>query len=361
MRYLIAISLVVSVCLCSQARSQQLFKRGDANLDDNVDISDPVFVLDFLFLGTPRPSCGDAADADDNSTIELTDAVATFGFLFLGQGPPPAPGPNKCGIDPTADELGCESYPCKASPVDVDGFTFRGENAQGYPEYRHSQTGILFVLLPGGEFQMGSPDIETRRFNDEGPVHTVTLSPFLIAKYEVTQAQYEAVMGSNPSEFTGNVQRPVEGVSWNELKELAGFLARTGLQLPSEARWEYACRAGQAGPFSGTGNLDDMGWWGGNSGDTTHPVGAKAANQFGLHDMHGNVYEWCEDVYHETFYSTPEAAGPDPVSTSGSESRVIRGGRFESPTWICRAAFRTVCLPSNRRRDLGFRPVMPLP
>jgi formylglycine-generating enzyme required for sulfatase activity len=232
---------------------------------------------------------------------------------------------------------GSSSSPAPAGslPTVPDGFTHNGANAQGMHEYTHDETGIEFVLLPGGEFQMGSPDTEPNRLSNEGPVHTVTLSPFLIAKTEVTQAEYEAVMAGNtaglsatPSSNSGvaplNPQRPVEGVSFNDLQDDDGFLARTGLSLPSEAQWEYACRAGQAGPFSGTGELDDMGWFVGNAGGSHHPVGTKEANQFGLFDMHGNVFEWCEDVYNAGFYATPEAAGPDPVATSGSVTRGIR-------------------------------------
>jgi transposase-like protein len=137
---------------------------------------------------------------------------------------------------------------------------------------------------------------------DEGPVHSVTLSPFLIGKYEVTQAEYEAVMGENPS-WSSNLgnRNPVEQVSRDGIQV---FEDRTGLSLPSEAQWEYACRAGQSGPYSGTGSLDDMGWYLENSERRTHRVGRKAANGFGLHDMHGNVSEWCEDVWDLDFYGT---------------------------------------------------------
>ena len=247
----------------------------------------------------------------------------------------------------------------------VFGFTVIAENAQGYPEYTEDETGIVFVLLPGGEFEMGSHDGESF---DEQPRHKVTLSPFLIANYEVTQAEYEAVMtgstaglSATPSSNSGNPEYPVEQVSWYDLKAAAGFLERTGLSLPSEAQWEYACRAGQPGPFSGTGNLDDMGWHRGNDGRSTHPVGRKQANQFGLHDMHGNVAERCEDVYDPNFYSSEGAGGPDPVSTSGTVYRVLRGGRFTLPSGFCRSAFRSLLRPSYRGYVYGFRPVRPLP
>ena len=206
-------------------------------------------------------------------------------------------------------------------------------NAEGYNEYTHDVSGIRFVHLPGGEFEMGSPAEEAGRGSNEGPVHTVSLSPFLIAKYEVTQAEYAAVMTGHatlsvtPSLATGD-DLPVEQVSWDDLHLGDGFLERTELVLPSEAQWEYACRAGTSGPFAGTGNLDDMGWYNVNSGRLPHDVGTKQANDFGLHDMHGNVFEWCRDVYDGAFYGSDFAYGPDPSSTGGSVLRVSRGGFF---------------------------------
>ena len=129
-----------------------------------------------------------------------------------------------------------------------------GRNEQGRPEYRHRQTGIVFVGLPGATFEMGSPKGEAYRQKSEGPVHKVTLSPFLIAKYELTQAEWKGVMGNNPSEPKGDTL-PVKNVSWDDCQE---FCKKSGLSLPTEAQWEYACRAGTSGPFAGTGNLDDM-------------------------------------------------------------------------------------------------------
>ena len=236
-------------------------------------------------------------------------------------------------------------------------FKALGKNEQSYPEYRHRETGIVFVGIPGGTFEMGSPDSETLRAAHEGPVHKVTLSPFLIAKFEVTQAEWKRVMGNNPSDFKGGTL-PVEKVSWDDCKE---FCEKTRLSLPTEAQWEYACRAGTSGPYSGTGKLDDMGWYRQNSGGTTHPVGEKQPNQFGLHDMHGNVWEWCEDRFSEDFYSSAEASGLDPLCESGSENRVHRGGSWGNLARICRSAFRDLYDPSNRSNYLGLRPAWSSP
>jgi len=166
----------------------------------------------------------------------------------------------------------------------------------------------------------------------------------------------------NLTQATNNLEAPGLSNSWDDLKAADGFLARTGLSLPSEAQWEYACRAGLSLPISGTGNLDEMVWYEANSGGTTHPVGEKLPNQFGLHDMHGNVVEWCEDVYSDGFYGSPEAAGPDPVSDSGpDEFRIVRGGSWFSLARHCRSAFRDFRPPDYRTSDDGFRPLRPLP
>jgi formylglycine-generating enzyme required for sulfatase activity len=176
---------------------------------------------------------------------------------------------------------------------------------------------------------MGSPESEAGRGTDESPVHTVSLSPFLIAKYEVTQNEYKTVMqmpppgvNDDPSSVKGD-DLPVESVSWNDLLVADGFLERTGLSLPNEAQWEYAARAGTPEPYSGTASVDDMGWYDDNSDDEPHEVGTKQPNQFGLHDMHGNVYEWCEDVYKEAYYSDEVPGEPD-LSTETLGFRPIR-------------------------------------
>ena len=257
------------------------------------------------------------------------------------------------------------------------GFAFTEVNAEGQNEYSHSDSGLTFVLIPGGEFEMGSPADEADRGVDEAQ-HTVTLSPFLLSKYEVNQADYEAVMtghatlDATPSFNAGAVavfdqNRPVEGVSWADLKDADGYLARTGLSLPSEAQWEYACRAGALGRFAG--HLVDMAWTNANAVGSHKPVGTKAANQFGLHDMHGNVFEWTEDYYAADFYTSADAGGPDPVNVTlspcgtfdptGEGCRSVRGGAFTADESVARSA-RRFGVVSGRLSALGFRPAMPL-
>lgn len=188
---------------------------------------------------------------------------------------------------------------------------------------------IEMVYVQGGAFLMGSPENETGRTVDEGPQRRVSVPGFYIGKYEVTQAQWRAVMGNNPSSFKGD-NRPVENVSWNDAQEFCRKLSQmTGktYRLPSEAEWEYAARAGTTGPYAG--NLDAMGWYEKNSGGKTQPVGQKQANAWGLFDMHGNVWEWCEDFWHANYNGAP-TDGSAWLSGGDSRYRVLRGGSWFS-------------------------------
>jgi len=214
---------------------------------------------------------------------------------------------------------------------------------------------IEMVYVPGGSFLMGSPDNESYRGSYEGPQHSVTVPGFSIGKYEVTQAQWRAVMGNNPSFFKGD-DLPVENVSWNDAKEFCRRLSQmTGKQyrLPTEAEWEYACRAKTTGAYAG--NLDAMAWHGGNSGKKTHPVGQKQPNAFGLYDMHGNVWEWCEDDWHNDYNDAPAdgRAWIDGFRT-GSD-RVIRGCGCGYVAVYCRSADRNHISPDYHDLNLGFR------
>ena len=205
-------------------------------------------------------------------------------------------------------------------------------------------TGIEMLLVPPGTFTMGcSPSLQWGCQSNENPVHQVTLTqPFYLGRYEVTQAQWTAVMGSNPSSFQSPSaqvpaeqvpNRPVERGSWNMVQS---FNAATGLRLPTEAEWEYACRAGTTTAFN-NGSDDDstlgtLAWFSGNAATQTHPVGQKLPNALGLHDMHGNVWEWVADRYGANYYSqSPEL---DPPGPAVGTSRVIRGGSwFDGPSW----------------------------
>ncbi len=273
----------------------------------------------------------------------------------------------------------------------MSGFTFMQKNEQGYSEYHHEKSGIVFVRLPGGTFTMGGTEKEQRDYlaslppgrrqgarkllAAEQPRHKVTLSPFLIAKYEVSQVQWHRVMGTSPWQFTGD-DLPVEQVSWDDCRE---FCKKTELSLPTEAQWEYACRAGTATSFSFGDAEQDLGeyaWFYLNSGHEelssgtrwddrkvlgqwgcrSHPIGVKKPNAFGIHDMHGNVWEWCRDGFDQAYYSKPGAGDGDLACVAGSRSRVNRGGSWLSVAWYCRSAARGVIPADYRFPLLGFRP-----
>ena len=215
------------------------------------------------------------------------------------------------------------------------------------------------IAVKGGTFTMGATSEQTGAFSDESPTHSVTLSDYYIGETEVTQELWTAVMGSNPSCFTGNMQRPVERVSWNDcqtfiskLNELTGETFR----LPTEAQWEYAARGGnqaQGRLYSGSDAIDDVAWYNSNSNSssTTHPVKTKAPNELGIYDMSGNVEEWCSDWYGS--YSS--AARTDPTGPATGSTRVIRGGCWFSSATLCRVANRDNGMPTRAIGTLGLR------
>jgi formylglycine-generating enzyme required for sulfatase activity len=215
-------------------------------------------------------------------------------------------------------------------------------------------------------------------YSDESPVHAVTLtSAFYMGRYEVTQAQWQARMGTNPSYFvarpengnTANTNRPVEQVTWNQIAGTGGFLSGTGLRLPTEAEWEYACRAGTTTAFHGftgylSGTNDDtlvgnIAWFSGNNGASgtatygTKAVGQKLANSFGLHDMSGNVFEWVNDWYSSTYYASSPSSNPTGPSTG--TNRVLRGGSWSGGTGAVRSSFRYSFTPGSAGSNIGFR------
>ncbi len=227
--------------------------------------------------------------------------------------------------------------------------------------------GMSFVPVQPGTFTMGSPSSEGGRWDDETQ-HTVTLTKgFCMQTTEVTQGQWRAVMGSNPSYFTGCGDNcPVESVSWYDVQDFISRLNEKGegtYRLPSEAEWEYAARAGSTTAFANGGisvtdwscnndpNLSAMGWYCGNSGNTTHSVAQKKANSWGLYDMHGNVWEWCQDWYGDY----PVGAVTDPSGPGTGSYRVVRGGGWDCYAYFCRSALRGRSTPAYRSGNLGFR------
>ena len=216
------------------------------------------------------------------------------------------------------------------SSVDLDGVTME------------------FILIRPGTFTMGS----------DKDAHKVTLTkPFYLGKYEVTQEQWEKVMGSNPSRFKG-AKNPVEQVSWTDCQSFVAKLQEKvpgqTFRLPTEAEWEYACRAGTTGDYcygDGEGSLAEYAWYKSNAKNTTHPVGEKKPNAWGLYDMHGNVWEWCADWYGD--YSA--TAVDDPQGSSSGSHRMIRGGSWVNSAYGCLVANRCADYPARSGIIIGFR------
>jgi formylglycine-generating enzyme required for sulfatase activity len=221
--------------------------------------------------------------------------------------------------------------------------------------------GLTLVRIPGGEFLMGSID---RPGDDEEPVHLVRVRSFRISRTEVTQAQWARVMGGNPSRFNGCAECPVERVSWDDVQ---GFLRKASrliglsFRLPTEAEWEYAAGGGErhqkwAGTDSKT-DLESYAWYGASSGDRVRPAGEKKPNAFGLHDMSGNVWEWCADWYNGTYYA--ESPVDDPQGPSVGWGHTLRGGGWYDDAGDIRVANRFGREPGLRNHNVGFRLVVP--
>jgi formylglycine-generating enzyme required for sulfatase activity len=205
---------------------------------------------------------------------------------------------------------------------------------------------LEMVTIPAGSFTMGSDESD---YDDEKPQHQVKLQEFYLGKYPVTQEQYQAIMGNNPSKFKDNPKNPVELVSWDDAQEFCQKLnQKTGkkYRLPTEAEWEYACRAGtQTRYYFGDDEkqLGEYAWFDKNSDSKTHPVGQKKPNNWGLHDMSGNVWEWCEDPWHDSYANKPEDIknnGNSIWSDSNESRHILRGGSWNDNSGGCRSAVR---------------------
>jgi formylglycine-generating enzyme required for sulfatase activity len=243
--------------------------------------------------------------------------------------------------------------------------------------------GLALKLIPAGSFLMGAPTDEEHFSSDEGPQHRVQIKrPFYLGVYPVTQRQLEVVMGYNPSIFTrargGGPEHPVTGISWEEAMEFCVRLsrlprerqARRLYELPSEAQWEYACRAGTVTPFTYGSSLSSRqanfnGLWPGGTAPKgqflarTTRVGSYPPNAWGLYDMHGNVWEWCHGYYYdeEHYRTAPRRPEDDFPGGKPADPRVVRGGCWNSKGWKCRSADRYRCTPGSGTESLGFRVV----
>jgi len=215
--------------------------------------------------------------------------------------------------------------------------------------------GMEFIKVPGGTFMMG--DTFGDGDDDEKPVHEVQLAGFYIGKYQVTQGQWKKVMGNNPADFQKGDDYPVEQVSWDDAQEFVRKLTEMNgrkyeFRLPTEAEWEYAARSGgKKERYAGGDDIDAVAWYNENSGGSTHPVGKKAPNGLGIHDMSGNVWEWCGDW----FGDYPSGSVRNPEGPDSGSDRVERGGSWDNTAGLCRSALRIRDSPGERSNNLGFR------
>ncbi|NCS24498.1 MAG: SUMF1/EgtB/PvdO family nonheme iron enzyme [Microcystis aeruginosa BS13-02] len=236
-------------------------------------------------------------------------------------------------------------------------------NKTSFTEKLPNGVTLEMVSLSAGQFLMGSPDSDPDAQSSEQPQHQVQVNSFAIGKYPVTQAQYQALMGTNPSRFKNNLQNPVEMVSWRDAQVFCQKLSQiTGkiYRLPTEAEWEYACRAGTTTRFyfgDDANQLGDYAWYSGNSQGKTHPVGQKKPNAWGLYDMSGNVWEWCEDDWHSSYTGVPEDGSAWILKNNNrcQSPKCLRGGSWFFYPNYCRSANRLRNIPGYDNLNGGFR------
>ena len=311
----------------------------DADVDGNGTVGAPDLAS---VLSAWGPCAGCTADINDSGAVDAADIAALLSLWG-----------ESCNPLPWATVL--EQSPDPA--IVTSGSLRKAIAATGLPwRVRDNLTNIEMVLIPPGTFNMGcSASNQHGCLPHESPVHAVTLTEaFYMGRYEVTQAQWTARMGSNPSYFQAATlytpaaqvpNRPVDQVSWTTIQ---GFLSATGMRLPTEAEWEYAYRAGTTTAFHGWPaqtagtNVDtqvaNIAWFSGNSGSETRPVGGLAPNGFGLHDMSGNVSEWVNDWYSSSYYASSPSTNP--TGPASGTNRVLRGGSFLYPSRFLRSSIR---------------------
>ena len=293
--------------------------KGDVNGDGEVTIADVNAIIDIILGGTVNEDALNGADVNEDGEVTIADINSVIDII-LGGGPTPNP--------------------------DTMTFTVNGVD-------------FKMVAVNGGTFTMGATSEQgAAASSNEYPTHQVALSDYFIGQTEVTQELWQAVMGSNPSNHTGDLQRPVECVSWDDCQTFVSKLNElTGkhFRLPTEAEWEYAARGGNMSKgfmYSGSNSIGRVSWYSDNSSNVTHAVAKKAPNELGLYDMSGNVYEWCEDWYVSSY---PDGPQNDPTGPESGQFRVLRGGCFESSTENCRVSCRNYSKSGYHGFNLGLR------
>ena len=306
-----------------------------------------------------------------NSPTTINRRGFIYGGLFLGGVTVAFMGQNlfsgKQNQTSISDNLKTFSFEVVSTNATGNIINRRNESAKYFTEDLGSGVTLEMVEIPGGTFIMGSPENEAGRDSDESPQHQVTVPSFFMGKYELTQAQYQAIVGSNPSRFKSN-NRPVERVSWNDAVKFCEKLSqKTGknYKLPSEAEWEYACRAGTTTPFyfgesitpelvNYNGNYTYASAPKGQYRQQTTDVGSFPPNAFGLYDMHGNVWEWCQDDYINSYNNAPTDGS---ALTGRSSTKLLRGGSWSNNPESCRSAYRLNYNLVNYNYSIGFRVV----
>ena len=319
---LLALLMLPTTASAAHAQVAAYTELGDANCDGVVNIADVSSLIDYLLGDRSQTFNPSNADTDRSGVVNIADVSSLIDYL-LGDG----------------------TWPWEEPQAATETFTVNGVS-------------FTMVGVNGGTYTMGAtPEQDSDAIYIEAPIHEVTLSSYSIGQTEVTQELWQAVMGSNPSNFTGNLQRPVECVSWNDCRSFIYKLNQmTGetFRLPTEAEWEFAARGGnlsQGYKYAGSNTIDDVAWYTSNSGSTTHPVATKAPNELGLYDMSGNVWEWCQDLYGS--YSSESQTNP--TGPSSGPGRVYRGGGWCHPARICRVSYRYYSSQSSTKEYLGLR------
>jgi formylglycine-generating enzyme required for sulfatase activity len=357
---------IILDCCYSGAVSKDLLKSG---VNDQLQLMRGIYILTASTAAQPaREKDGDRyslltkhiingisqgeADGDNDGFVSMDDL---FNYV-TARVPQEAPQyPTKYELDVRGHRLFiARSFSAVSSPTIAPKSPTVRESEASFTENLKG-VALTMILVPGGKFKMGSPEGEGDE--DERPEREVTVPGFYIGKYEITQAQWEAVMGNDPSYFKGDRNLPVENVSWHDAKEFCKKITQMTdkeYRLPSEAEWEYACRAGTTGTSAGT--LDGMAWYDSNSEGNTHPVGEKEPNAYGLYDMLGNVSEWCEDVWNGNYESAPRDGSA--WLDGDSRAHTLRGGSWDKPGWVCRSTFRGLGGEDGRGYAVGFRVVV---
>jgi formylglycine-generating enzyme required for sulfatase activity len=338
-----SLSAILTALLSVPSASAQCI--GDVAVDSRVDGGD-LGVLLANWGPVTSTALSRACDFDSNGRVDGAD----LGALLANWGACAIRVPSWATLIELAPDPSIVTDPVLRAAIQATGLPWR---------VRDTATQVEMLLVPPGTFQMGCimGSDQYACYSWEQPVHQVTLTnAFYLGRFEVTQSQWVATMGSNPSYFQGqpdSASRPVEQVSWNTIQ---GYLSATGFRLPTEAEWEYACRAGTHTPFY-NGSQDDgtvgaLAWCNSNSGSQTHPVGGKLANAFGFHDMLGNVWEWVNDWYGGYM----SEAQTDPTGPVRATDRVFRGGAYYTyhSSWV-RSSNRTHVTPQTGYATVGFR------